>query len=107
MSGGESTADYVGKVGVANYVVKSDGQIETVSPAHAAKAYEALEGTRVVQWARGWAPPKKIASTYSWYLRRATDDELRRFNAGVEKKQPSRVDVGTWRDTCRRNVDSS
>jgi len=70
-------ADYVGKVGLQNYVVKSDGVKESLSPAHAATAYEALSGIRVVQWAMGWAPGRGGG----WRVRRATDAERQEWYA--------------------------
>lgn len=106
MSGGASTGAYAAKVGIANYVVKSDGALEMVSPAHATKAYEALEGVRVVQWARGWAPPKN-ASPYVWWLRPASEEERRRFNGGEEKSVPGQFDDLNWPGLCKEDVDTS
>jgi len=51
-------ASYTQKVGFAFYVGKGS-DTQTLSAAHAAALYEVFEGTRAVQWARGWAPPKK------------------------------------------------
>lgn len=64
---------YVGKVGMSDYIVKSDGVRESLHPVHAANAYEALSGLRVVQWASGWAPGREGAE--GWRVRRATQAE--------------------------------
>ena len=69
---GGDRSGYVAKVGLVDYVVKSDGVKESLHPAHAANAYEALTGLRVVQWASGWAPGRDGAG---WHVRRATDAE--------------------------------
>lgn len=71
---GGQMADYVGKVGLRDYVVKSDGVKEALAPVHAANAYEALSGLRVVQWAMGWSPGGETREA-GWHVRRATEAE--------------------------------
>lgn len=66
----QEVARYAVKTGVVTYLVKGEKSAERLEPVHAARVYQALEGVRVVQWARGWAPPKRQASR-RWFLRRA------------------------------------
>jgi hypothetical protein len=73
-SHGEAGA-YAAKVGVALYVAKGakvDGK--RIHPIHVAAIYEALEGIRVIQAAKGWATlarkPKQVG-----YFRRLRDEE--------------------------------
>lgn len=83
-SEGGHAAKYVAKVSaaVALYTAKQ-GEYVDLAPVHAARVYEALEGRRVTQWARGWAPPRE--RSYRWMLRRisqvAPGDASRRENA--------------------------
>jgi ribosomal protein S27AE len=74
------TAKYAAKVGVAFYVVKSEGLASKalVHPLHAAAIYEALEGVRAVQWARGWAPPREEPPPGVTFSRRPLTDAERR-----------------------------
>jgi len=65
-SGGAAAA-YAAKVGVALYTVKGT-EVQELAPVHAARVYEALEGVRVTQWARGWAPRKGRSDR--WHMRR-------------------------------------
>lgn len=51
--------EYATKVGVVLYLTKGFKGTRRVNPWHVAAVYEALEGARCVQWARGWAPPRK------------------------------------------------
>lgn len=62
-------ARYATKVGaaVALYSAKQGEYVE-LEPVHAARVYEALEGVRVTQWSRGWAPPRERSGR--WLLRR-------------------------------------
>jgi hypothetical protein len=70
---GGTLADYATKVGLADYVVKSDGVPMELHPALRAVAYEALDGARIVQCARGWRAQDGRQSV--WRLRRATAAE--------------------------------
>jgi hypothetical protein len=62
-------ARYVVKVGgaAALYVSKQEG-FRDLEPVQAARVYEALEGVRAVQWAKGWAPVRNRSNR--WALRR-------------------------------------
>lgn len=51
-------AEYATKVGVAHYVAKGSDTLR-MDARHAASVYQALEGARAVQWARGWAPARR------------------------------------------------
>lgn len=73
----EVAGKYAAKVGVVLYVAKgAKGLVERLHPAHAASIYEALESARAVQWARGWAPRKKL-KWQSWGIVRLSDAEKR------------------------------
>lgn len=72
-------AEYTQKVGVALYVTKGS-ETHALAPVHAASIYEVFEGTRAVQWARGWAPPKVPAKALCVSFRRLTDEEKRLLN---------------------------
>lgn len=74
-----AVAAYSQKVGLALYVVKGL-ETQRMSPAHVAAIYETFEGTRAVQWARGWAPPKKALAAKCITFRRLTDEEKRMYN---------------------------
>lgn len=65
----EEVSRYAVKTGVVTYITKGEKCAERLEPAHAARVYQALEGVRVVQWARGWAPKKQASRR--WFLRRA------------------------------------
>lgn len=68
-SQGGKAALYVTKVAAAAALyTQKQGVYVDLEPVHAARVYEALEGVRVTQWARGWAPPKN--RSYRWCLRR-------------------------------------
>lgn len=85
----DAASEYTQKVGVALYTVKG-GELTRLSAAHAAKIYEVFEGTRAVQWARGWAP-KKGAKYRQARLRRLTQAELEalwsRLASSMEQRQ--------------------
>lgn len=70
--GTEGAAEYATKVGVAYYVTKGS-DVKRMHPLHAASVYQAFEGRRAIQWARGWAP--RIVSKFFWRLRRMTNAE--------------------------------
>jgi hypothetical protein len=72
-------AEYTQKVGVALYVTKGS-ESYALAPVHAASIYEVFEGTRAVQWARGWAPPKVPVRALCVSFRRLTDEEKRLLN---------------------------
>jgi hypothetical protein len=74
------TADYVGKVGLCDYVMKTDGQKSSLALVHMANAYEALSGMRIVQWSMGWAPRR---GQEGWHVRRATAMERAAWNANL------------------------
>ena len=78
-AGNESSAAYTQKVGIALYTQKGT-DLNILSPAHAAAIYEVFEGTRAVQWARGWAPPKKPLVAKAIRFRRLTEDEKKALN---------------------------
>lgn len=73
----DAASTYTQKVGVALYITKGS-ELQRISAAHAAKIYEVFEGTRAVQWARGWAPPK-VRKLRVAILRRLTQAEIERF----------------------------
>jgi hypothetical protein len=75
-------AAYTQKVGLALYNTKGT-DTSRIEPAHAASIYETLEGVRAVQWARGWAPPKKPMRARCVTFRRLTEDEKARLNRSV------------------------
>ncbi len=77
--GNGAIAAYTQKVGVALYVVKGT-DTSRIAPAHAAAIYEVFEGTRAVQWAMGWAPPKKPLRALCITFRRLTEEEKVRLN---------------------------
>jgi hypothetical protein len=81
----DGIAAYTQKVGLALYTQKG-GEIHLLSPAHAAAIYEVFEGTRAVQWARGWAPvrPRKHSGAR---FRRLTEKE----REGILQRRVSRV----------------
>jgi hypothetical protein len=70
----EKAAEYAVKTGVIAYITKGDKTVEPLSPVHAASIYEATEGVRCVQWARGWAP-QKHKSEHTWRLVRTKSPE--------------------------------
>jgi hypothetical protein len=77
---------YVGKV----------QEVAQLAPVHAARVYEALEGVRAVQWARGWAPPRN--RSFRWQLRRISQ------LATVDTKQEGVEGGGGLADVgCGRN----
>lgn len=80
--GDESASLYTQKVGVALYITKGT-DTSRIEPAHAASIYETFEGVRAVQWARGWAPPKKPLRARCVSFRRLTEDEKSRLNRSV------------------------
>lgn len=90
---GGHMADYVGKVGLKDYVVKTDGVKASLSPVHAANAYEALSGLRVVQWGAGWSPGAE-ASDGGWRVRRATEAERSEWYARVARALGVGEDAG-------------
>lgn len=84
VAGSSGAAEYATKVGVALYVVKSTG-VEHMHPLHAAAVYQALEGSRCVQWARGWAPKHVPDKLYR--LRTATDKERADWVSSAENRR--------------------
>jgi hypothetical protein len=78
-TGDGAIAEYTQKVGVALYIVKGSETFR-MEPAHAASIYEVFEGTRAVQWASGWAPPKVPLQAKCITFRRLTDDEKKALN---------------------------
>lgn len=76
---GDSAGAYTAKVGVSMYITKGTDTLR-MEPAHAASIYEVFEGTRAVQWARGWAPPKKPLKALCVSFRRLTDEEKALLN---------------------------
>jgi hypothetical protein len=66
---------YALKAGLALYVVKADGARADLHSWHRAQVYEALEGRRVVQWARGWAPRRRRVYARSTRMR-VSDERL-------------------------------
>ena len=70
-SEGGKAALYVTKVAAtAALYTQKQGVYVDLEPVHAARVYEALEGVRVTQWARGWAPPR--GRSWRWMLRRVS-----------------------------------
>ena len=78
-AGGEAAAFYTQKVGISLYITKGT-ETSALEPAHAASIYEVFEGTRAVQWARGWAPPKKPLRAKCVTFRRLTEEEKALLN---------------------------
>lgn len=72
-------AAYAQKVGISLYVTKGT-ETSALEPAHAASIYEVFEGTRAVQWARGWAPPKVPLKARCVSFRRLTEEEKKALN---------------------------
>lgn len=79
---GGDVSSYVAKVGLADYVTKVDGVKASLAAPHAAAAYGALSGLRVVQWAAGWAPRGEASG---WHVRRATDAERAEWYARIAR----------------------
>ena len=80
--GGRSSAAvgrYASKVGIAFYVTKGTKN-QRLSPMHAASIYQALEGSRCVQWARGWAPKREPQEGVTYSRRRLTAEEEQKVN---------------------------
>jgi hypothetical protein len=78
-TGDAAIAEYTQKVGVAFYVTKGSETLY-LEPAHAASIYEVFEGTRAVQWASGWAPPKVPLQAKCVTFRRLTEEEKKACN---------------------------
>ena len=85
-----------GRGGAAQYAVKVCGAISRyategedyseLAPVHASRVYEALEGVRVTQWARGWAPRRDRSAR--WRLRRIRVLATRLASHGHESPAP-------------------
>lgn len=87
-AGSEAAAHYTQKVGISLYTVKSEG-FNRLGAVHAARIYEVFEGTRAVQWASGWAPPKKPLAAKAIQFRRLTEAEKRELNLKeIRRRQP-------------------
>lgn len=70
--------NYTSKVGLNAYVVKTDGSVTDLAPAHVAMAYELLSDMRVVHFGMGWAPNR---AAQGWHMRRATRAEHKEWCA--------------------------
>lgn len=114
--GGGAISAYTSKVGIALYITKGS-ESHRLSPAHAALMYEAFEGVRAVQWARGWSPPKKAEKNAVVTFRRLTEDEKRAIMArivsstgapecGGKTSEPSATDVGASTNGSREPISS-
>lgn len=79
-AGGDASAMYTQKVGIALYTTKGS-DLMRLSPVHAASIYEVFEGTRAVQWARGWAPKKQVLVAKCVSFRRLTEQEKKELNS--------------------------
>jgi hypothetical protein len=91
--GDEGAASYATKVGVAFYVTKGT-DVQRMHPLHAASVYQAFEGRRAVQWARGWAP--KVQSELWWHLRRMSTSERADWLEGLQTRVSSVATGETW-----------
>lgn len=83
---GSGLGAYTQKVGLALYVQKGT-DLQFMEPAHVAALYEVFEGTRAVQWARGWAPPKLRRHSGARF-RRLTEEEKKQFQ-NAESRAPT------------------
>jgi hypothetical protein len=97
---GGNLADYAVKIGLVDYALKADGVPASVHPAQVALAYEALDGTRVTQCARGWR--SKDGRKSIWRLRRYTAEEHAAWCAALAKNQAvsARKRLGTEAPAC-------
>lgn len=84
--GDGALAAYTQKVGISLYVTKGT-ETSALEPAHAASIYEVFEGTRAVQWARGWAPPKVPLKAVCVSFRRLTEEEKSQLNRSAISAQ--------------------
>ncbi len=97
-------AGYTQKVGIAFYVVKGT-ELQRLSPAHVASIYEVFEGTRAVQWARGWAP-KKGVSVKRVRLRRLTEKEVEALWSRIASSRNVETKQALLRDVAKRISDA-
>lgn len=75
---------YATKVGVGlhRYVAKgAKSEMQRLEPIHAASLYVALEGSRAVQWAAGWAPKRDVAEGVVYSRRRLSEEEVAAVSA--------------------------
>lgn len=89
---------YAAKVGVQLYVAKgAKGEPQRMEAVHAAVIYEAFEGRRAFQWARGWAPRKQPTGE-SWRMQRLSDESLWQLREAetdaVQVRQGTHVGAG-------------